>query len=374
MRNTILVVENDKHLLNGIREVLERESYQVITAENGQEALNALQRTERPPDLIVSDIMMPVMDGYTFLQEVRAEREWIDIPIIFLTARTERADVNKGRRLGVDDYLLKPFIPEELLIAVNAKLRRRQEIEDFHRLALQDLRANIMTILNHEFRTPLTYIVGFNDLLRVNPEDITSDELRMLLQRIDRGTRRLRRLIENFIMLVELETGDESMDINLNQIVTNYPTLLRHYLELYEQEAAAGNYEFTAEIDPEAPPIRTYDEYFCKMIDCLLDNAFKFTPKGGTVSLRLQPYETKRGMRYLCIQVQDNGRGVAQKHIPQIFEPFYQAIRKDDEHPGTGSGLAIVRGLVDLHRGRLHVQSEVGLGSTFTVLLPVHEE
>src|SRR5262245_37756933 len=100
----ILIVEDDANLLDGIRTILELDHYAVVTAENGVQALHVLRTQPTPPELIVSDIMMPQMDGIEFLQQVRKETRWVAIPFIFLTARGEKSDVQRGKRLGVDDY------------------------------------------------------------------------------------------------------------------------------------------------------------------------------------------------------------------------------------------------------------------------------
>lgn len=118
MANRILVVDDDLTLLRGIQDSLEDEEYRIVTARDGQEALR-LVYSERP-DLIILDIMMPRLDGWQVCQRVR---EMSDVPIIILTAKTEKKDIIKGLDLGADDYLVKPFDAEELLARVRAALR-----------------------------------------------------------------------------------------------------------------------------------------------------------------------------------------------------------------------------------------------------------
>src|SRR4051794_24358646 len=102
--------------MQGIRDILELQGYQVLTANNGEDGLSAMRSAQILPDLIISDIMMPRMNGYEFLEAVREEVAWARIPFIFLTARGERADIRAGKSLGVDDYMIKPFNAEDLLI------------------------------------------------------------------------------------------------------------------------------------------------------------------------------------------------------------------------------------------------------------------
>ena len=121
-RHTILVVEDDYNLMQGIRDILALQDYDVLTANNGQDGINVLQSAHNLPDLIVSDIMMPRMNGYEFYEALRRETRWATIPFIFLTARGEKADIRAGKSLGVDDYIIKPFSAEDLLIVIEGKL------------------------------------------------------------------------------------------------------------------------------------------------------------------------------------------------------------------------------------------------------------
>jgi putative two-component system response regulator len=122
----ILLVEDSDVLRQGLKSLLEQENYEVITGANGIEALEKMEETT--PDLILADILMPEMDGYELFEAVRGKSEWISIPFIFLTARRERRHILAGKRLGAEDYLLKPIAPEDLLTAIRARLGRSQQL------------------------------------------------------------------------------------------------------------------------------------------------------------------------------------------------------------------------------------------------------
>ncbi|MCJ7567156.1 MAG: response regulator, partial [Anaerolineales bacterium] len=170
----ILVVEDDMALLEGIRELLELSEYKVLTATNGQEALEVLEK--KHPDLIVSDIMMPEMDGYQFHEKVREQPELSAIPFIFLTARGEKADIRRGKELGADDYITKPFDDEDLLVAVRAKLSRWDNLRQQRDEEVADLKSKILLTLSHEFRTPLTYIINYSDLLALDGQEVAKED------------------------------------------------------------------------------------------------------------------------------------------------------------------------------------------------------
>lgn len=125
-QETLLIVDDNKILLEGIRDLLTSEGFIVNTALNGQEALEKMEPTI--PDLIISDISMPVMDGYTFFQKVRSKPEWVTIPFVILTAHGEKSEVIAGKNLGVEDYLIKPVSRDELLTAIRARLDRNRQL------------------------------------------------------------------------------------------------------------------------------------------------------------------------------------------------------------------------------------------------------
>jgi two-component system sensor kinase len=366
---TILVVEDDLHLLEGIREILELNGYEVWTATNGEAGLFVLQSRRRPPDLIVSDIMMPRMDGYDFFEAVRAEPAWIHIPFIFLTAKGEREDIKRGKRMGAEDYIVKPFDADELLVAISAKLQRRQQIERHWQNEVASIKQNILMILNHEFRTPLTYVVAYADMLHRDADELSLDELRSFLNGINAGAGRLRRLVENFILLVELETGEAAQTFEWrSEALADYASLLRTVETKYQEQAREKEITLVMDIDGDLPPVRADSQYLSAAIECLVDNALKFSDKPGS-QVTLSAY---RDGSMVCLSVRDQGRGIPEEERENIFQSFYQIERHKYEDQGAGAGLAIVQGVVRLHGGDITCDSVVGQGSEFVIRLPVY--
>lgn len=365
---TLLVVEDEPNLLLGIRDILELDNYYVMTAQNGQQALDVLQKSaEQLPDLIVSDIMMPYMDGIELLQEVRNREQWVTIPFIFLTAKGEKSDIQRGRRLGVDDYLVKPFDADDLLVAVDAKLRRHQAISRVHAGAVSNIKRNILTILNHEFRTPLTLVVAYADMLKENNvEAMNEEELLLFLREINSGADRLRRLIENFILLVELETGDAQKTFAWRKHkITDMETLVKAaYNQVMESDKVL--HTGTLKIHEPLPHVIGDRDYLVVIMRELVDNAVKFSTPDKPVRVEAEAVNGD-----LHVRVIDQGRGIPEAEREMIWDTFYQIDRDTFEDQGAGSGLAIVKGLVSLHEGaRVDIQSLANEGSTFTLVLP----
>jgi signal transduction histidine kinase len=365
----LLVVEDEHNLLLGIRDILELDEYHVVTASNGQQALDVLKSHKGGlPDLILSDIMMPYMDGIEFLKEVRKNEAWVKIPFIFLTAKGAKGDVQQGKLLGVDDYLIKPFDADDLLVAVESRLSRHQALNQASEIEIHDIKRNILTILNHEFRTPLTLVVAYADMLKDNNVEKMSDsELLLFLREINMGADRLRHLIENFILLVELETKDAAKNYEWrSHPITNFQTLLESACNKYRDNPRYANP--IEVIFPEKMPVVFGDrEYIMTIISELLDNAFKFSPNGEPITVKVEV--VNHGAQ---VQIIDRGRGIPAQEVENIWKSFYQVNREQYEDQGAGSGLAIVRGLVRLHNAQLDLTSEVGKGSCFTITFPPH--
>jgi len=361
--NRLLVVEDDTALLEGLRDILELSGYQVRTARNGVEGLAVL--ANYLPDLIVSDINMPRMDGYEFYSQVRARPDWVSVPFIFLTAKSEKADVRRGKMLGADDYVTKPFEEDDLLVAVQAKLNRRAQLDAAHSRQVAELKRSILTTLNHEFRTPLTYITTYTDML--GNENISTEEFKEFMRGIQAGSDRLRRLVEDFILLVELQTGEAKQTYDRRCArVPDLSLLLHMAVERVRGQAEARHVRLTEDLPSRLPPVLADREYLLDAVLRLLDNAIKFSRKeGGTVTLR-----ASAGGPGVRIEVVDDGVGMPSGQLAQIFDVFYQIDRAKQEQQGSGSGLAIAQSIVQLHGGAIRATSAPGEGSTFTIELP----
>ncbi|MFX0152697.1 MAG: PleD family two-component system response regulator [Candidatus Hodarchaeota archaeon] len=160
MKPVILVVEDHQKILLNIKLMLEFNDYEPITASNGKKALEVLSKLEVPPDVIISDIMMPEMNGYDFFSEVSKNSEWYDIPFIFLTAKSDPDDVRLGKMLGVDDYITKPFEKEDLLASIAGKLAKKKKTENLSKKITQVLNSlEIHTVPSEDERDKIYLIL-----------------------------------------------------------------------------------------------------------------------------------------------------------------------------------------------------------------------
>jgi len=364
----ILVVEDHEPLLAAIRHVLEIENYDVLTATDGVEALQVME--ESRPDLIIADIMMPRMDGYDFYDAVRARPAWVPIPFIFLTARAEKEDMLKGKALGVEDYIVKPFDPQDLVIAVQSRLGRARAIQKATEASFEQLKQQIVNTLSHELRTPLTYIQGYTALALEGSSASTSKDLQDFLLAIKKGADRLTRLVEDMLLLVQLDTGQAVEDFEtLSGVHQDLNEIIKRTVRQHEARASAQGVKLEIETAADLPPLRICELFFADALGRLLDNAIRFSwGKGDLVRISVHA-----SGKWVEVAVQDNGIGIPADQIPHLFERFRQIDREQMEQQGAGLGLAIARGLIALHGGEITAESKVGEGSTFTIRLPATE-
>lgn len=362
----ILVVEDHDPIREAIRMILEDEGFCVVTATDGVEALQKMEQTR--PDLIVADIMMPRMDGRAFYRAVRERPEWLSIPFIFLTALGTREDILLGKEMGVEDYLVKPFDPQDLVRIIRARLRRAQEIQQARAAELDRLKQQIITVLGHELRTPLTYIVGYTDLALEDLSTSSPEKLHEILAGIKRGAERLSRLVNDLLLVLRLDSGQVAEEVcALSEVRTDLEDIVRDVVGQYQPQAKSAGISLEYRVKGVLPPVRICELLFKDALGRLIDNGIKFTRGKGS---RVQVTASAEDQR-VQISVVDDGIGIPEAEIPHLFGRFHQIDREKMEQQGVGLGLAIARELIRLHGGDITVQSQFGQGSAFTIWLPV---
>ena len=362
MMKRILIIEDAKDLRDDVVEMLNLEGYDAIGAENGRLGVDAARRFH--PDLIVCDIMMPEMDGYGVLEEIRSSPNTAIIPFIFLTAKTDRVNQRHGMVLGADDYLTKPFLVSELLESIRTQLQKREELNASANMRLEDLRESIITALPHELRTPLNTIIGFSDMMSMEAQRLKPDQIADWSMHINAAAHRLLRLIENYLYYVRMQVA-----LNSPEAADDYATArLDNPRGLIESQAmkisqkVGRDADLTLDIE-DSPPLRISHQDLIKIVDELVDNAFKFSEPDSAVSV--QGRADKNGGYRLSIQ--DHGRGISAHEIASIGA-YMQFNRMLYEQQGMGLGLAIVKRLMELYDGSFDIQGtdagtrvEVGL-------------
>jgi signal transduction histidine kinase len=391
-RPLVLVVE-DNHEMNRFISGILADRYRIARAFNGKQGIE--QALELRPDLIVSDVMMPEITGETLVQEVRRNPDLDATPILLLSARADDEVRLRLLREGVQDYLVKPFSPEELRARVGnwmemkrardllrgaldttqgdveylatqitARNRELQEALEALRLALQEAeaanraKADFLSVMSHELRTPLNAIVGYVELLEGEIGGPLNDVQRGYVERVKVSGQHLRGLVEEVLTFARIEAGAEQVaeqTVDLRDVVRDAETIVA-------PAAAEKGLDLEVHMPEEPILVETDPERARRILVNLAGNAVKFTEEGRVI-LTL---EVEGG--WSVLRVEDTGPGIESEHLEKIFEPFWQADPSTTRSAGgTGLGLAITRRLVELLGGQIQVTSTVGKGTSFVI-------
>ncbi len=373
-RALVLVLEDNPDMSRFLVDSLAPD-YRVATAFDGREGLEKV--LELRPDLILSDIMMPVMGGDVFVRELRAHHELDGIPIIVLTAKADDELRARLLREGAQDFLTKPIVIEELgaRVANFIMVKRTRDVlqaalssqgRDLAALADELAAADrakdeFLAVLSHELRAPLMPILNWSILLRAGKLDAATTK--HALEAIERSARAQARMVEDLLDVSRAIRGK----LRLNVQPMALEPVVQAAIDSVRAAAEAKGIVLEATMLPEAGALSGDPERLQQVVWNLASNAIKFTPRGGRVEVRVA-----RVGEDLRLTVSDDGRGIKPALLPRLFERFWQADSSITRgEGGLGLGLAVVRHLVELHGGTVSAESGgEGCGATFTVTLP----
>ncbi|MFW5709646.1 MAG: hybrid sensor histidine kinase/response regulator, partial [Chloroflexota bacterium] len=255
MMTKILIVEDSLQLLENTSLELEFRGYEVTQATDGQHALSILRDCDRLPDVVVSDIAMPDMDGYALLEHIRTEPRLYSLPVLFITAFDNKNSVQISKELGVDDYIVKPFDIDELIVAIENKLKRIQAFQRVAEENLDDVRQTLMNMLSHELRTPLMAIYGGSEVLAESLANTPDETVDNVVQLIRRGADRLNRLTGKALALLQIDSGHLKKAFNQSQSTHNLNEIIHTAVKTIESEIVADKRQITIEVSGHAQPL-----------------------------------------------------------------------------------------------------------------------
>src|SRR5688572_31410201 len=277
----VLVIDDTEEIRIIIAESLNLYGFLTLTAEDGASGVEMARK--HIPDLIICDINMPNMDGYATLTALREEETTTTIPFVFLSGATDKINMRRGMELGADDYLTKPFTHKELMAAVNARMEKQADLKRESEKKLDELRGNITMALPHELRTPLNGILGLANLMIEDYATMPPEEVLESAKFIHESAQRLHRLIENFLLHSQIElmasenkkieTASNSTPVPIEEIV---PDVAR-------KVAARFKREIDLVLEVARGTLLIPADHFKKIVEELVDNAFKFSESGKLV-------------------------------------------------------------------------------------------
>lgn len=368
-RGNILIVDDTPDNLYLLSAMLTQHGYEVRSAINGPVAL--MTTKVELPDLILLDINMPKMNGYEICEHLQSNEQTREIPVIFLSAFNEAIDKVKAFRSGGVDYITKPFQVEEVLVRVEHQLtlyRMKIELQQARAEAvkaleqekeLNRLKSEFVAMISHDFRTPLTSIQGFADLLRQNHQTLAPEVQDRYFDKIDTAVEHLLRLLNEVLLIGSIEAHK----VQYQPIATDLEKFCR---DLIESLHLSANSQLPIYINctGDCTQVKLDQTLLQQILSNLLSNAIKYSLNQKPIQFRLHCQ-----IDQITVQVQDQGIGIPADCLPHIFDAFYRC-NNVDRIKGTGLGLAVVKKCVEVHQGQIQVNSQEGAGTTFTVTLP----
>ncbi|MFN5400135.1 MAG: sensor histidine kinase [Pseudanabaena sp.] len=350
----LLIVDDVPDNLFLVRTILEDEGYEIITSSNGHDALKIIE--SEPPDLVLLDVMMPLMDGYEVTRRIRAMKDLPFIPILLITAY-DRANAVKGLDLGADEFIRKPIEADELLARVRSLLRLKHSIAERDRIDRQ--RQDFVSRLTHDLRTPLVAADRMLGLLQDGVLGEISPEIREALTIMGRSNHNLLEMVNKLLDVYRYESGSKT--INLQPL--DLKELLNQVVQELKPIAISKNLELTADLD-NMVTVKGDRLELLRVFNNLIGNALKFTESGSVhVSLKLEESEA-------IIAIADTGAGISSDEQPFLFQRFRQG---NHQKQGSGLGLYLSHYIINAHNGKILVKSpnlDSQQGSTFFVHLP----
>ena len=382
----ILIVDDDPIDRTLLREILSGSSveYEMFEAESGREGLKIIEGKQKP-DLVLLDIRMEGITGFDVLKELDFDKDREHIPVLLVSAFTNEDDRLKGLELGATDFISKPLIAEEVLARVAVQIHIKRLIENMKWVAqktnegikvlyeelkrkneelqkLDQLKSDFVSTVSHELRTPLAITTeGISLMIDEIPGEI-NDKQRKILSTSKDNIDRLARIIDDLLDISKIEAGKIELKLKAHDI----RQVLHDFIDSYQRVVKRKDIKLNLFL-PEGPVELNFDkDKILQIVSNLVNNAFKFTPEGGTVDVKLEPRE-----KDVLFCVKDSGIGIDKDDMEKLFRKFQQFSRKAGPGiKGTGLGLSISRALVLLHQGDIWAESEPEQGTSFYFTIP----
>jgi two-component system, cell cycle sensor histidine kinase and response regulator CckA len=351
------VLENIKVLVHALAP-----DYKLSVATSGKDALR-IATSEKPPDLILLDIMMPEMDGYEVFRRLKSQAASARIPVIFLTAKSQEVDEELGLELGAADYITKPFSLPIVKARVKSQIDRKKNEEAALKVERLGAIAELASGVAHHFNNMLQVIMGGASVALIKLEQGELDGAKAMLRQIIESSRFGAHTVHRLQEFVKIRAGakdatpEQTFDLS-NTVLQAIETTRG----LWETEAQRlGVHIKVLPLLTEGCMVKGSESELFGVITNLLKNATEAMPSGG--DLRVETAATGDHVR---LKVQDTGVGIAKEQLGDVFEPFFTT----KGFQRVGMGLASTYGILKTHGGTISVDSDRGQGAVFTVILP----
>ena len=364
---TVLVAEDSSLTRSIVTSVLKAFHVNIIEANDGDVAYDYLKKHPGEVDLVISDLLMERMNGDVLAEKIRNELSLLHLPIIILTSIDEKSTVLDLFKLGITDYVYKPFIVEEFTSKMkvhfqNILLTKRLQKTINEQQQLLELKDEFLSVCSHDLRAPLSAILGFADIVN---EQLSCPEQKVMMEHISSSGNYLLGLINNILDLGKTtikKSTENFIDINLADVIDYCVDTLQASAKKKSINLSVKHLESSRKLK-----VRGDEVSLIRIFTNLISNALKFTEKNGRVFIQLRQSFDK-----VELSIQDNGIGIAEDKIPILFQKYTAASQSGtDGEKSTGLGMSIVKRLVEIHEGDISIASKLGEGTTITVSFPL---
>jgi signal transduction histidine kinase len=356
----VLVIDDEEFIRDSCSQLLAKGGFQPETAENGTIGIEKVQNIH--PDIVLIDLKMPGNSGFEVLDRIK-EYDPNIISIVITGYATVESAVEAMKK-GAYDFLPKPFSPDQLRIIIKRGLERRQLILETESLRREKklMEENFITMVSHQLRSPLGTIAQYFEVILGGMAGKVEPKQEEMLSKARARLERLMELINDWLDLARMNKGqivDRFKPLSLKKVLENI-------VEFMQPSAQKENVNL--ELIPYSgnDSVEGDEETLTQVFSNLIANAIKYNEPNGRIKVFMEKNEDS-----LVVGVEDTGIGIPEENLPYLFDQFYR-VKRDGEHKsrGTGLGLSIAKKILEAHGGAIHVVSEIGKGSTFTVILP----
>ena len=350
----VLVVDDNENNRDILSRRLTRQKYTVSVAENGQEALDIVERQKF--DLIILDIMMPGISGLEVLRRLRKTYSVADLPIIIATARDQSEEIVSALELGANDYITKPLDFPVALARIQTQLEVKQ---------LSELKDEFIRMASHDLKNPLAVVLGLVRIIekRVPPGQVMTPDAHDLLSKITKRSLEMQGIIEDFLDFHALQDGR----LSLVKVQTNLNEIAQEVVEGTRDYASVKGIQLSLNMDAQLPPVNADADRVMQVVRNLISNALKFSPPGSAAIVT-----TRQENSHVVLEVSDTGPGLTIEDLEKVFTKYARLSNKPTGgEKSSGLGLAICKQMIDLHDGEIGVKNNPEKGASFWFKLPI---
>jgi len=361
----ILVVEDKQDNIDLISYFLKPQNYEIIIAMDGEAAIEKI--TSNPPDIILLDIMLPKMNGFEVCERVKKNPKTRFIPIIMITALKDLKDKIQSLEVGADDFISKPFENVELLTRVKSLLRIKQyhdqlEQKNKELTRMDQFKDELAHLIVHDMKNPIFVIQGNLQMMGMGLSEPTASSLRKYVDRIERSTQNLLRMVLNLIDISKIESGQMKLNLEPTDINLSIKKCVQKIWDYPENESK----KVSLVLSDSLPMVSLDNSVFERVLDNIITFSASNVQNDGEVTVNTYFKDNEA----IC-EIKDSGIQIPAKYEHAVFEKYTQVeIKNEGYRVGRGLGFTYSKLAVEAHNGRLYLDNNSSSGNTFILRIP----